>query len=241
MTWNPWFTFLGSWAAGHALHLCASCRQDSGDRAAVFWPWGWDGGVGGWGTEAGAAHVQEDGNIWFPRSPCPWQFCVGPFPSCFSLTNLHFVTDFWGRLLTFVVAELWRDKGSSSSVVGSPQSSQKSAPRWLYPLALGLPRIREPDFCIAPGPNSASRLHGWWPKAHAALEPRLGEPCSLVLGKRLPLALSCAASFQALAAHPPLGITRTTVRGTTSHLPSWPGAIIPTGPLLSARGQEVSE
>ena len=78
MAWNLWFTFHGSLAASHALHLSASCCQDLGDRVALS-------GSGGWGPDAGIAQGREGGNLWFLWSPYPWQFYVGPSPSWFSL------------------------------------------------------------------------------------------------------------------------------------------------------------
>lgn len=78
MAWNLWFTFHGSLAASHALHLSASCCQDLGDRVALS-------GSGGWGPDAGIAQGRESGNLWFLWSPYPWQFYVGASPSWFSL------------------------------------------------------------------------------------------------------------------------------------------------------------
>lgn len=188
---------MGAWRpAGLAPHLCASCCQDSGDRARAAL----SGAAVAGGPRQQELVARRAESFGFLRALTPGNSVRAPSSSWFSLIKLHLVTKVRGRLMTLSGRSALGRQGRSFLCGGLTPTLTEISPTLALGLGPGLPKIREPEVSSAPGPGSASRLRDAGPGDRLLQSPGWASPVCLFGGRGGHTMPSLAAHFPVLAA-----------------------------------------
>ena len=180
MAWNPWFAFHGSLAAGRPcsapVRLLPSGLSDRA-RAAL------SGAAVAGGPRQQELVARRAESFRFLGALTPGNSVRAPSSSWFSLIKLHLVTKVGGRLMTLSGRSALGRQGTSFLCGGLTPVLTEISPTLALGLGPGLPKIREPEVSLAPGPGSASCLRDAGPGDRLLQSPGWASPACLFGGR----------------------------------------------------------